>query len=144
MNHGIRLPCAVVTQISSDDGIGVWLQLREEMTSAQLIAGAAEVSPERLRNPRTAQLSCQERESLLPLRLSCRAVSLLVINNGKAVVDIGPIRREFQCVLVVRDCPFGVASTGVIFGQRLVSRCARRALFQNASQKIFGIPLLRG
>src|SRR5262249_61773794 len=100
MNHGIRLPSTVVAQIRSNDGVGVRLQLPEEVTSAQLIAGAAEISPEGLGNIR-AQLFCQQRQSLLPLRQSRRAVSLLVINNRETVVYVGAVGREFQCMLVV-------------------------------------------
>src|SRR4051812_49201324 len=114
------------------------------MASTQLIAGAPEVSPETIGDARAVELFGEHCERLLPLRESARAVSLLVVDESKAVVHVRPVRRKLERVFVVSDGALSVSSTSVVVSQSQISRGAGGTLLHDARQEIFRIALLRG
>ncbi len=132
-----------MAEIGAHDRVGLWLQFGEEVSTGELVTGSAEILPEAFRDVRTVHLFRENRERLLPLRERRRPISLFEVHDSKLVVNVGAIGREFNRVLVIRNCAFRVTGVRVVITQRRIAGRRCGALLEDRGEKIVSLPKLR-
>ena len=101
LQQRVRTPIAVLAKISTDNGVGIGLEIGVEVARVKLIASSPEVSPETLGNMSASELPGEHGIGLFPLRQSSGTIAPLVIRDGKTVIDFGTIGRKLERVVIV-------------------------------------------